>query len=48
MEVEVEGTDWHNGTQVRMCNAQDELIAIGDFAADQKRLHPRIVLVSPE
>ena len=48
MEVKVEGTGWDNGTQVRMCNAQDELIAIGDFVADQKRLHPRIVLVSPE
>lgn len=48
MEVRVEGTDWQNGTQVRMCNAQDELIAIGDFVADQKRLHPRVVLVSPE
>jgi hypothetical protein len=44
MEVEVEGTDWADGTHVRMCDAQGELIAIGDFNADRKHLHPRVVL----
>lgn len=44
MEVDVEGTDWADGTHVRMCDAQGELIAIGDFHADRKHLHPRVVL----
>jgi tRNA pseudouridine55 synthase len=44
MEVGVEGVDWADGTTVRMCNAQGQLIAIGDFDARQKSLHPRVVL----
>jgi tRNA pseudouridine55 synthase len=46
MEVDVEGTDWTDGTHVRMCNKDDELIAIGDFDAKQNRLHPHVVLAA--
>lgn len=48
MEVSAEGTDWTDGTQVRMCNKNDELIAIGEFDAKQNRLHPHVVVSSPE
>lgn len=44
MEVRVEGVDWADGATVRMCDAQGQLIAIGDFDAQQKSLHPRVVL----
>ena len=48
MEVDVEGTDWTDGTQVRMCNKDDELIAIGDFDAKLNRLHPHVVLATTD
>ena len=48
MEVRVEETEWTEGTQVRMCNKDDELIAIGDFDAKQRRLHPHVVLATAE
>lgn len=48
MEVDVEGTDWTDGTQVRMCNYDDELIAIGDFDAKLNRLHPHVVLATTD
>ncbi|HSE33143.1 MAG TPA: tRNA pseudouridine(55) synthase TruB [Pyrinomonadaceae bacterium] len=44
MEVSAERTDWTDGTQVRMCNKDDELIAIGEFDAKENRLHPHVVL----
>lgn len=44
MEVRVEGVNWTDGATVRMCNTQGQLIAIGDFDATQKSLHPRVVL----
>jgi tRNA pseudouridine55 synthase len=44
MEVRVEEGNWADGTTVRMCDAQGQLIAIGDFDAGQKSLHPRVVL----
>lgn len=44
MEVSVEEGNWADGTTVRMCDAQGQLIAIGDFDAIQKSLHPRVVL----
>ena len=46
MEVSAERTDWPDGTQVRMCNNDDELIAIGNFDAKQNRVHPHVVLGS--
>ena len=48
MEVSVEETEWIDGTQVRMCNKDDELIAIGDFDSKQRRLHPHVVLANAE
>jgi len=44
MEVRVEGVNWADGASVRMCDAQGQLIGIGDFDARQKSLHPRVVL----
>jgi tRNA pseudouridine55 synthase len=46
LAVKVEGTDWAEGAKIRMCNTQEELIAIGTFDAQEKKLHPRVVLVS--
>jgi tRNA pseudouridine55 synthase len=45
MEVRVEEVNWTDGATVRMCDPQGQLIAIGDFDAQKKRLHPRVVLV---
>ena len=44
MEVKVEKVDWLDGETVRMCNTEGDLIAIGSFDAQKKRLHPRVVL----
>jgi len=44
MEVSAERTDWTDGTQVRMCTTNDELIAIGEFNAKENRVHPYVVL----
>jgi len=46
MEVRAEGTDWTDGMQVRMCNNNDELIAIGKFNAQENRVHPHVVLAT--
>jgi tRNA pseudouridine55 synthase len=46
MEVSAERADWTDGTQVRMCNDNDELIAIGEFNAKEKRVHPHVVLAT--
>jgi tRNA pseudouridine55 synthase len=43
-EVNVEEADWADGEDVRMCDANDELIAIGHYDARAKSLHPRVVL----
>ena len=43
-EVAVTGSDWADGENVKMCDAQEELIAIGQYDAKAKRLHPRVVL----
>jgi tRNA pseudouridine55 synthase len=44
MEVRVEEVKWAHGATVRMCDTQGQLIAIGDFDAQQQSLHPRVVL----
>src|SRR5829696_2757564 len=41
----VEG-EWSDGENVRMCDAEDQLIAVGQYDAAAKRLHPRVVLGS--
>lgn len=44
MEVNVGETTWSDGDKVKMCDDKDHLIAIGDYDATSKRLHPRVVL----
>lgn len=46
MEVEVEGADWDDGTYVRMCDANGELVAVGNYDAQGKHLRPRVVLAA--
>ena len=46
MEVTVDEVSWADGATVRMCDAQGQLIAIGDFDAREMSLHPRVVLAS--
>jgi hypothetical protein len=47
-EVKVAEAEWADGEEVRMCDAKDELIAIGQYDAHAKSLRPRIVLGSSE
>ena len=44
MEVNVGETTWSDGDKVKMCDDKDHLIAIGDYDATTKRLHPSVVL----
>ena len=43
-DVTVTEADWADGENVRMCDADEELIAVGQYDANAKRLHPRVVL----
>lgn len=43
-EVSVAGHDWADGENVKMCDAQERLIAVGRYDAGAKSLHPRVVL----
>ena len=43
-EVSVAEVDWTDGENVKMCDANEQLIAIGQYEAAAKRLHPRVVL----
>ena len=43
-EVAVEQADWADGENVKMCDANEQLIAVGQYDATAKRLHPRVVL----
>jgi tRNA pseudouridine55 synthase len=43
-EVAVEQADWADGESVKMCDANEQLIAVGQYDANAKRLHPRVVL----
>lgn len=45
MEVKVAETQWSDGERVRMCDVDDRLIAIGDYDAASRQLHPGVVLV---
>jgi tRNA pseudouridine55 synthase len=45
MEVKVAETEWADGEKVRMCDVDDRLIAIGDYNAESRQLHPGVVLV---
>ena len=44
MEVKVGETAWSDGEKVKICDDKDHLIAIGDYDATTKRLHPSVVL----
>jgi len=44
MEVKVGETAWSDGEKVKMCDDKDHLIAIGDYDAMTKHLHPSVVL----
>lgn len=48
MEVGVAGAEWPDGTQLRMCDEHGDLLAIGHYAADTRRLHPRVVIAPQE
>jgi tRNA pseudouridine55 synthase len=43
-EVKVEGSSWTDGENVKMCDAQEQLIAIGQYDAGAQLIHPRVVL----
>ena len=43
-DVSVAEADWADGENVKMCDADEELIAVGQYDANAKRLHPRVVL----
>ncbi len=45
MEVKVAEYDWPDGEKVKMCDVNDHLIAIGDYDAGARHLHPSVVLV---
>jgi tRNA pseudouridine55 synthase len=45
MEIETKG-GWADGTTVRICNQNGELIAVGDYK--EQRLHPRVVIAPLE
>jgi tRNA U55 pseudouridine synthase TruB len=45
MEVKVTETGWADGEKVRMCDVDDHLIAVGDYDATAKHLHPSVVFV---
>jgi len=43
-DVSVAEADWADGENVKMCDADEQLIAVGQYDANAKRLHPRVVL----
>jgi tRNA pseudouridine55 synthase len=43
-EVKVAESNWSDGENVRMCDGDNELVAVGRFDANTNSLHPRVVL----
>ncbi|HYK19253.1 MAG TPA: tRNA pseudouridine(55) synthase TruB [Pyrinomonadaceae bacterium] len=43
-EVKVAESEWADGEDVRMCDANNELIAVGQYDANAQCLRPRVVL----
>jgi tRNA pseudouridine55 synthase len=43
-DVSVAAVDWTDGENVRMCDVDEQLIAIGRYDAAAKSLHPQVVL----
>lgn len=44
MGVKVAESEWADGEKVRMCDVEDRLIAIGDYDAESRQLHPSVVI----
>lgn len=44
-EVSVAEAEWADGENVKMCDADERLIAVGQYDASARCLHPRVVLV---
>jgi tRNA pseudouridine55 synthase len=44
MEVEVGNVDWADGVDVRVCDKQEKLIAVGRYDKNRRQLHPRVVI----
>ena len=47
-EVSVAEAEWADGENVKMCDADERLIAVGQYDASARRLHPRVVLAGEE
>ena len=43
-EVRVTEAEWADGENVKMCDMDEQLIAVGQYDATAKSLHPRVVL----
>lgn len=43
-EVRVAESNWSDGENVRMCDGENELVAVGRYDANTNSLHPRVVL----
>ncbi len=43
-EVRVAESNWSDGENVRMCDGDNELVAVGRYDANTNSLHPRVVL----
>ena len=43
-EVRVAETNWNDGENVRMCDRDNQLVAVGRYDANTNSLHPRVVL----
>jgi tRNA pseudouridine55 synthase len=43
-EVNVAEAEWTDGENVKMCDMDEQLIAVGQYDATAKSLHPRVVL----
>jgi tRNA pseudouridine55 synthase len=43
-EVTVAGYDWADGENIKMCDTHEQLIAVGQYDANSKSVHPRVVL----
>ena len=45
-EVRVAEAEWADGENVKMCDMDEQLIAVGQYDATAKSLHPRVVLTT--
>lgn len=43
-EIKIEGSEWADGENVKLCDAGDQLIAVGRYDAGAQLLHPHVVL----